>query len=692
MSESNKIVKGTGLTFRTKDIIEARYSLKGKEEDVFDMVLSKLENDTNLRYCIEVKEFKKYYINSSNIYREIKKTVKNMEGVGVHIYDEETGIETFYPWFSKIRYIDNEGWIEVDMHPEMKEILLETKKKIYMKMKYKFRLSNDYSKRRYEMVKSFEHTGWRIDTVAELGKKLKVPKSYSEKYSLFKKNVIQKTEEEINRLTDFNIVSIEEKERNKVVRIKTIITKKTQEEMEKVEKELELQFKKNCINPGEIKCNEPVRVQIESLTKKFDKIDLKAKQELAEHFDLSIKSIERYILINTKLIKELKELLDLNFLSISACCKYAKELSEEQQLREVNLIKRRVNRFKMKLIPQLSEAVEQFKITYVQAERYSEKNKEEQLKFYERKLGDKKSKKRKNKIEAIDVEYKEIVDKDEKLNLDIIDEPPLIDEQTIDEQKEDEYIDSSIHEINPIKKVKEILYGVNVTDEQAEKIYNNSNKDLDYIEYIYYELTGQKSNITNAVGWIMEMVKPNVYNKPLTVKKGQGINPLKFNNFKGRDYDYDELEKKLLGWDKDDEDTTESNYTSNNSKRFGNTKLSDERKKEISEHEKQLLDFQFGIDVEEEVLEENNNKDINIEYEEIEKTLEMLEHDLIKPTEYKIWIKSGIKNANISNKTLYLICKNKVTIDVINQRFKELINEIVIGVYPEIENIEYIVE
>ena len=193
------------------------------------------------------------------------------------------------------------------------------------------------------------------------------------------------------------------------------------------------------------------------------------------------------------------------------------------------------------------------------------------------------------------------------------------------------------------------------------------------------------------------MVKPNVY-KPLTVKKGQGINPLKFNNFKGRDYDYDKLERQLLGWDKDDdEEKAESNYTSNNSKRLGNVKLSNERKKEISEHEKQLLELQFGINVdeeilEEEILEEDNNKDINIEYEEIEKTLEMLEHDLIKPTEYKIWIKSGIKNANISNKTLYLICKNKVTVDVINQRFKELINEIVIGVYPEIENIEYIVE
>ena len=34
-------------------------------------------------------------------------------------------------------------------------------------------------------------------------------------------------------------------------------------------------------------------------------------------------------------------------------------------------------------------------------------------------------------------------------------------------------------------------------------------------------------------------------------KKSYGSNKnLRFYNFKGRDYDYDELEKKLLGWDK----------------------------------------------------------------------------------------------------------------------------------------------
>lgn len=115
-------------------------------------------------------------------------------------------------------------------------------------------------------------------------------------------------------------------------------------------------------------------LQIEKMTENIDNIDLNVKKEIASHFGLSIRSIERYILINSKLIKELKELLDLNFLSVSTCYKYAQVLSEEKQLKEFNSLKRKVNKFKLKLIPELVEAIEQFKITYIQAEKYSEKN------------------------------------------------------------------------------------------------------------------------------------------------------------------------------------------------------------------------------------------------------------------------------------------------------------------------------
>ena len=56
------------------------------------------------------------------------------------------------------------------------------------------------------------------------------------------------------------------------------------------------------------------------------------------------------------------------------------------------------------------------------------------------------------------------------------------------------------------------------------------------------------------------------------------VTPKSFNNFEAREYDYDTLEKKLLGWY--DEDVSEveenkfdfihpiSNYASNNSRRF----------------------------------------------------------------------------------------------------------------------------
>lgn len=42
------------------------------------------------------------------------------------------------------------------------------------------------------------------------------------------------------------------------------------------------------------------------------------------------------------------------------------------------------------------------------------------------------------------------------------------------------------------------------------------------------------------------------HNNKSFIKKTPEVNPLKFNNFEAREYDYDSLEKKLLGWDKDD--------------------------------------------------------------------------------------------------------------------------------------------
>lgn len=68
----------------------------------------------------------------------------------------------------------------------------------------------------------------------------------------------------------------------------------------------------------------------------------------------------------------------------------------------------------------------------------------------------------------------------------------------------------------------------------------------------------------NSKGWTITfdwLVKPNNFLKVLegnyedkkVVNQYSNEKPkLRFNNFKGRDYDYDDLEKKLLGWDQED--------------------------------------------------------------------------------------------------------------------------------------------
>lgn len=102
-----------------------------------------------------------------------------------------------------------------------------------------------------------------------------------------------------------------------------------------------------------------------------------------------------------------------------------------------------------------------------------------------------------------------------------------------------------------ISKVKNIIKRVcnkNISDKSANEIYKAAskhkgyaNKTLELIEEVaYYSLT---QNVRDGlVGWFKTTVRN--YEKP--IKKAK---QLKFNNFIGRDYDYDDLEKKLLGWD-----------------------------------------------------------------------------------------------------------------------------------------------
>ncbi|WP_253205655.1 replication initiation protein [Clostridium estertheticum] len=92
--------------------------------------------------------------------------------------------------------------------------------------------------------------------------------------------------------------------------------------------------------------------------------------------------------------------------------------------------------------------------------------------------------------------------------------------------------------MNDINLVKEIIHEP-ITDIEALKILISAKGDINIIKEKYsYSIAVPK--IGNMVGWIIDAIK-NDYKSP----KGK-VN--KFNEYEQREYDFKELEKKLLGW------------------------------------------------------------------------------------------------------------------------------------------------
>ena len=101
---------------------------------------------------------------------------------------------------------------------------------------------------------------------------------------------------------------------------------------------------------------------------------------------------------------------------------------------------------------------------------------------------------------------------------------------------------------NDIIKLVELMKDHDITYREAESIYKSGKGDLMHIAEVYEHFKNKSAD--NFIGLMVAQVKPGVFNKPK-----QSQNKISFNNFEPRQYDYDELEKKLLGW----EDETDLN-------------------------------------------------------------------------------------------------------------------------------------
>lgn len=213
------------IAVRPLSIIEAKFDLDSKQNDIIDMLLTEIQDDDQLVYELNIEKYKKIYnSDTSNIYRDMKKATKGFENKGFHTQID--GKEVWFTWFTKIVYADKEGKIQLKVDSELKELLSEVKQRICYDIGNTLNCVSKYSKRLYFFLKLYEDTGWRIDTIETLCAKLKCPDSYAKNYGKFKEKVLNIAIYEINNITDLYFDYEEIKQGRKVVRLKFNITNK----------------------------------------------------------------------------------------------------------------------------------------------------------------------------------------------------------------------------------------------------------------------------------------------------------------------------------------------------------------------------------------------------------------------------------------------------------------------------------
>ena len=205
---------GTEVAFRPQTIIEARYDLDRRQNDILDILLGIVgegdDTEENTRYEINIGDVKHLYNlhDESNAYSYLQKAVKKFEGLGFRLKEDE-GTDIYYPWFSKIKYQkkrgdENRSKIVLDLHPEVKEMIMSAKQGAYYRIEYPLNLTKKYSKRLYYLLKDKEtfNGGVFVISFDELRRMMKIPESYAN--GNVKREILDKPYQEINGNTDIS--------------------------------------------------------------------------------------------------------------------------------------------------------------------------------------------------------------------------------------------------------------------------------------------------------------------------------------------------------------------------------------------------------------------------------------------------------------------------------------------------------
>lgn len=274
------------------------------------------------------------------------------------------------------------------------------------------------------------------------------------------------------------------------------------------------------------------------------------------------------------------------------------------------------------------------------------------LKFF---IKENEKNKSKNSFKEIENKIDEIRDKKEK---------NIVQNEEEKEIKIDEFEDKNI-------KYFYELFEEKISKKNIKKIIENAENDIEKIKRIYeYSKT---QNIENLVGFMLKMVQGDNFIEPLNEKKESKKTDLRFNDFPQRKYDYDKLEYRLLGWDKEDDEEP------------------------IKQVEQGVFDFNEEP-IEQEEFEDKNiieKKRSELEEEKEDKVVYRSEIDTVKmfledqltgifgEVKYKSWLKYGIDNLDIDDKNIvHFDFKNEFALKIFEKDYKDVLLELISSIEP----------
>jgi len=200
--------KSKNLIVKSNELIQGRYELKISQiKLILHMItLIKKDDEDFKEYKVSIKDYAhRMGIDPEGEYSHAKEITEDLLKKVIKIsYEDEKGKDRFLQinWLSHADYAEGEGYVDISFDPKLKPYLLALKERF---TQYDIRnvlsLKSFYSIRIYELLKQFEKVGYRVFKINELKEMLGIENKYSS-YSLFKKRVIEKAQEELKKHSD----------------------------------------------------------------------------------------------------------------------------------------------------------------------------------------------------------------------------------------------------------------------------------------------------------------------------------------------------------------------------------------------------------------------------------------------------------------------------------------------------------